>query len=181
MTSLDLGSDLNRRIEFAKAFYKRSINCEDEGERKTMIEVSVSLSFSFMEGTLTYLFDHFAGAKQFSIFEQAVMSEKDVKIADGVPILQGTRYRSIEERLQFLFWRFSYKELDTSVAWWPKLRAAIDTRNQIMHPKGALSLSAKDAENCLRAVIDATNALFVTVFNRPWPKANRGLDTPVEV
>ncbi|MER8802251.1 hypothetical protein [Mesorhizobium sp. M0998] len=181
MSGPDLGKDLNRRFEYAKAFYLKALECSEPDDQKTMIEVSFALAFSFLEGTLAYVFNHFAETKQFDVFERSVMTETDIKIVKGEPTIRGAKYRSIDERLHFLFWRFSHKQFDTNQAWWPLLSGAITARNQIMHPKVGVELTVTDAENCLMAIMNATNALFLTVFGKPWPKAKKGLHSSVTV
>lgn len=181
MTEPDLGEDLNRRFEYAKAFYAKSKLATKPDERKTYVEVCFALGFSFLEGTLSYISDHFADSRGFDTFERSIMNEQDLRIVRGQPQAAGVKYRTLEERLQFLFWRFSHKPFDTQQKWWSALKQAINQRNDLMHPKKGAALTEDDAERCLLAILEATDCLFKTVFNNSWPKAKRGLLTSVEV
>lgn len=181
MTEPDLGEDLNRRFEYAKAFYNKSTETSVSDEQKTYIEVCFALAFSFLEGTLSYVFEHFEASSEIDTFERSIMNEQDIRIVRGQPTAAGQKYRSLEERIQFLFWRFSRVPFDTQQAWWGALAQAIGQRNDLMHPKEGASLTVKDAERCLLAIIETTDCLFKAVFGKNWPKANRGLLTAIEV
>ncbi|MGV2114246.1 hypothetical protein ACQZ46_23650 [Agrobacterium salinitolerans] len=171
-----VADDSNRRFDFAKALLARAKGATDDDDRRSFLEAAVIFAFSCLEGMLTDVFEHFAGnATNFDIFEQSIMNEKAVKVQRGRPVLAEQRFQSIEDRLQYLFWKFSGEEFDTNKSWWPFFAEAVRLRNGLMHPKQSSAIETADAERALTAVLDAVNDLIETVFGKPWPKAMKGL------
>lgn len=109
------------------------------------------------------------------------MLEKDLKLKDGEPKMESTKYRSIEDRIQFIFWLFTGKPFDKTQQWWPKISSAITYRNSIMHPKRPTSIQVSEAERHLISILEATDALFRVVFGKGWPRAKKGLYTKVSI
>jgi hypothetical protein len=179
MKSLD--ADANRRFEFSKALLARATLTATDDERRSFSEAAITQAFSCLEGMISHIFEHFAGDKTFGIFEQAMMSEAAIKVVHGQPILGRQQFRSIEERLQFLFWRFSHVEFDTAKPWWASFSEAVTVRNGIMHPKTESAVDVADAERALQAIIAAIDDLMQTVFNKPWPKAKKGLTPSLQI
>lgn len=171
-----LVDDANRRFDFAKALLARAVAAEPVEMKRSFAEAAVSSAFSCLEGMLSNVFEHFANNNaDFNIFEQSIMNEKAVKISKGKPILAEQRFQSVEDRLQYLFWKFSGVPFDTTKVWWHGFAEAVRLRNSIMHPKEASAIDVAQAERALEAVLLAIDDLLSTVFNSKWPKANKGL------
>jgi hypothetical protein len=170
-----LVSDANRRFDFAKALLARAEKAISDVERKSLSEAAITAAFSCLEGMLSHVFEHFSGSADFDIYEQSIMNEKAVRIVKGRPSLAEQRFQSIEDRLQYLFWKFSGEDFDASKDWWPGFSEAVRVRNRIMHPKDGHEIQVADAQRALLSLISAINDLMKTVFKKPWPKAKRGL------
>jgi hypothetical protein len=166
--------DSNRRFEFAKSLLDKARQVSDRELQRSFSEMAIAASFSCLEGMLTHIFDHFKEDRNFDIFEQSIMQEKVVKLARGQPCLGDQRFQSIDDRVQFLFWKFSGEEFDKGRQWWSEFANAVHLRNCIMHPKDKSEISAQDAERAIVAVIAALDDLMFTVFSRRWPKAMKG-------
>ena len=178
----DLASDANRRFDFAKALLMRAASASSEDEQRSFSEAAITCAFSCLEGVLSHVFEHFAeDATSFDLYERSVMDEKAIKIIKGMPDLAEQKFQSIEDRLQFLFWKFSGQEFDTTKPWWPSFAEAVRVRNSIMHPKIAGTIRRGDAERALLAVISAIDDLMLTVFGKPWPKAQKGLTPSITI
>jgi hypothetical protein len=176
-----LANDANRRFEFAKALLARAKASTSDEERKNFSEAAISIAFSSLEGMLSEVFSHFSKKNDFSIFEQSIINEKSVRILKGEPTLGEQRFQSIEDRLQYLFWRFSGAQFDTGCSWWPAFAEAVQLRNSIMHPKVGANIDPSDAERALNALLLAIDALMFTVFKKRWPKARKGLSPSVTI
>ena len=171
-----LSDDANRRFDFAKALLARATVATLEEDWRSLAEGAVAFSFASLEGVLSEIFEHFTSNRvESDIFEQAIMNESAVKLQRGRPVLGRQQFQSIDDRLQYLFWKFSGSEFDTQSIWWPSFAQAVQLRNNIMHPKGPCSLELADAEQAVRAVLNAIDALMQVVFKKPWPKASKGL------
>ncbi|MFC3632027.1 hypothetical protein ACFOM8_21645 [Paracoccus angustae] len=167
--------DANRRFEFSKALLERARTAGDPDLEKSFAEMAVAAAFSCLEGMLTHIFEHFIESRNFDVFEQSIMQEKSVKLIRGQPCLAEQRFHSIDDRLMFLFWKFSGVQFDKGKAWWPPFAGAVGIRNGIMHPKEEARITAQDAEKSVSAIVDALDDLMLTVFGKRWPKANKGL------
>jgi len=167
--------DANRRFEFSKALLARAQAVSDTDLEKSFSEMAVVAAFSCLEGMLTHIFEHFFESKNFDLFEKSIMQERSVKLVRGQPYLGDQRFQSIDDRLQFLFWKFSGEEFDRGKTWWPNFANAVTIRNGIMHPKKKADITAKDAERAISAIVAALDELMVTVFGSKWPKANKGI------
>lgn len=168
-------SDANRRFDFAKSLLHHAKSSADLDIKRSCSEMAVTAAFSCLEGMLTHIFEHFIESKNFDIFEKSIMQEKSVKLVRGKPSLGEQRFQSIDDRLQFLFWKFSGDEFDKSKFWWPDFANAVTVRNGIMHPKGKSEITVEDAERAILAIIAALDQLMLTVFGEKWPKANKGI------
>lgn len=168
-------NDANRRFEFSKALLERSKNSTDPSAESSFAEMSLTAAFSCLEGMLTHIFEHFLESRNFDIFEQSIMNEKSVKLRKGRPCLSEQKFHSIDDRLMFLFWKFSGEEFDKSKSWWSQFAEAVRVRNSIMHPKESTNITSADAERALSAIVDALDDLMLTVFKKRWPKAKKGL------
>ena len=168
-------ADANRRFEFSKSLLNRAKTAYDVELEKSFSEMAVAAAFSCLEGMLTHIFDHFIDSRNFDIFERSIMQEKSVKLVRGQPYLGEQRFQSIDDRVQFLFWKFSGEEFDKSKSWWPNFANAVSIRNGIMHPKKEAEITAQDAERAILAIVAALDELMWTVFGSRWPKANKGI------
>jgi hypothetical protein len=168
-------ADANRRFEFSKSLLHRAKNASDPEHQKSFAEMSVATAFSCLEGMLTHVFDHFTKRDDFDIFEQSIMQEKSVRLLHGKPSLGEQRFQSIEDRVQFLFWRFTGQEFDKNKTWWPDFANAVSVRNSIMHPKKKGEITAQDAERAILAIIATLDDLMLTVFKKNGQKPGEGL------
>ncbi len=167
--------DANRRFDFAKALLSRAQECTDADDERSFCEAAITQAFSCFEGMLSYVFEHFSASSEFEIFEQSIMNEKTLRLVKGRPTLTDQRFWSIEERLQYLFWRFTHEEFDTAKEWWSAFSDAVRVRKGIMHPKLGSEVKLSDARRALGAIAAAIDDLMRTVFGKPWPKAQKGL------
>lgn len=71
--------------------------------------------------------------------------------------------------------RFGGKDLDRSASWWSDLASAIVLRNQLTHPKAVPTITIAAVRRAISAVITAIDVLFLAIYRRPFPVANRGL------
>ena len=174
-------ADANRRFEFSKSLLYRAKNATNLEHQKSFAEMAVAAAFSCLEGVLTHVFDHFTKRNEFDIFEHSIMQEKSVKLLHGKPSLGEQRFHSIEDRVQFLFWRFTGQEFDKNKTWWPDFANAVSVRDSSMHPKKKAEITPQDAERAMLAIVAPLDDLMRTVFKKRWPKASKGILPSYEI
>ncbi len=138
-------------------------------------------AFSFFEGALFHILEHFKDSAHFDVFERSILNEQSVRINLGQPVLADQKFQSIEDRVQFMFWKFTGQPFDKTKEWWPGFAESVTKRNSLMHPKDSVSIMKEDARRVLVALTAAYGDLVQTVFKRPWPKAKRGLTSKFHV
>ncbi len=83
----------------------------------------------------------------------------------------------LEDRILFLFARFTKTPLDKNAPWWGKLKYSLKVRNQISHPKDVTTLTKDDVATSIQAIIDCLDALYQGIYSRKLPAAARGLQS----
>lgn len=113
-----------------------------------------------------------------SILDQSILEERDFRLEKGeFALVAGLRMYRLEDRLQFLFRRFTKTASPRTAHWWPHLQAGLDLRNKIVHPKTHPRITDAAVQNTLQAVLDALDALYSGVFKKGLPGYKRGLNS----
>jgi hypothetical protein len=136
------------------------------------------LGFCAFEAHINAIADDFLTRGELDVLEKSILSERAFNLRDGRYQLTGTlKMYKLEDRIQFIYRRFSGKALDKSLPWWSGLQDGLKLRNQLTHPKGAPRMSKKSVEDALRAIVDTLDSLYRGVYHTPYPVARRGLDS----
>jgi hypothetical protein len=86
----------------------------------------------------------------------------------------------LEERVLFLYRRFSGKKIDRTKTFWSLLQSGIKLRNEIVHPKEYQTLSPKIVSQTLAAILDTMNYISLGIYKTKLPIAGRGLSAKLE-
>lgn len=78
----------------------------------------------------------------------------------------------LTDKIELLYWRHKRAELNETQKWWPILKAGIDNRNKITHPKEEVTFSDNQCEKIIQAVIDCVGALYLAVYKTKFPKSH---------
>jgi hypothetical protein len=83
----------------------------------------------------------------------------------------------MDDRILFLYRKFSGKKLNKTVGWWAQLKQATDSRNNLTHPKQSHDITVETVKAALSSIIDALNVLYRTIYQKQFPATGLGLDS----
>ena len=75
----------------------------------------------------------------------------------------------IIERIEFLIFKFSGKEIPPTTEWFQQLKQSIDIRNKLVHPKEYIILTERQVENAMSSVLETINELYKAVYKKSFP------------
>ncbi len=164
---------MNSRDQFARELLedsKQSLanakSATKEILKQRHLRHAVMTAFSFLELQVELISQHFDGNEFFSVHEQGVLRQRDVVLDKGVFKLKSTsKYSRIQDRMLLLQSKFKGSKLSQR-AWWGPLLVATDRRNELVHPRAAVTLQASEVESDISAVLSCANDLFEIVFGK---------------
>jgi hypothetical protein len=166
-------------LEQAKRFLEKAHDpgCDADG-RQAFLTSSLLLAVASLEAHLNAVADELLIRPQLSVLDQSILAEKDFGLKNGsFGLTNHLKMYRIEDRLKFIFARFTRAPDPTSEPWWSGLAGGLDLRNKIVHAKDALVLSEPQIRRCLLAVVDCVNALYKGVYRKGLPGYGRGLNS----
>lgn len=168
-------------FEEAKRFLeKASVETKQEGI-DAYLHAALNLGFCAFEAHINAIADDFLTRSELEVLEKSILSERNFDLRDGrYQLTGGLKMYRLEDRIQFIYRRFSGKALDKSLPWWAGLQNGLQLRNQLTHPKETPRMSKKSVEDALKATIDAIDALYKGVYRTSYPVARRGLDSTLD-
>lgn len=176
MSSIDTFSAL--LFEEAKRFLERAKTSEDEAGRTAFCHAALLLAFSSLEAHMNALSEELALRDNLDMLTQSILLEREFKLEKGAFKLTGAlkMYR-LEDRLEFLFAKFSVSASQLPYPWWTDLKNGMNLRNRLVHPKVSLPLTPTETGKCLEAIIECLNSLYLAIFKKPHPSYKRKLDS----
>lgn len=151
MTEIDAFASL--LLEESKRFLEKS--GESDGDAMLAnLHASILLGFASFEAYIASMCDDFTVLDNLSAHERGLLQEKDVRLQEGEFVVSNTlKMVRLEDRIEFLHMRFSGQKIDRSASWWSDLKAAINLRNELTHPKNAPSISSNAVARALQAIV----------------------------
>ncbi len=176
MDSIDTFASL--LLEEAKRFLELAGEAsEDEGVNANL-HAGIVLAFCALEAHINAVSDEMALQKGLTAHEKSILLEREVRLDNGQYKLKNDlKMHRLEDRILFLFARFTKSALDKNAPWWAKLKASLKIRNQISHPKDVMTLTKQDVTNSIQAIIDCLDTLYQAIYGRKLPAATRGLQS----
>jgi hypothetical protein len=168
----------NRLLEEAKRFLEKAVGNPDSTAEAAYLHAALMLSFCTLEAHVNALGEEFSLATGLSAHEKGILLEQDVRLEDGqFELKQTLKIASLEDRIEFLYTKFSGRPVDITLDWWRQLGTATDLRNKLTHAKGVPLIGQAAVKNAVQAVIDAPEALYQAIYKRKFPPAGRGLQS----
>lgn len=101
---------------------------------------------------------------ELELVERAFVQEKGIELTkDGYFDMGGPKFRSLEEKIRFLYWRKKGVRISKGGVLWQSFVEAERLRNELVHSKpgrGSYSkLTPTAADSCLRASMEIAKAL----------------------
>jgi hypothetical protein len=165
-----------RLLEESKRFFEKAK--EDSGaEGKTAcLHASLTLAFCAFEAHMNSIAEELSLQSELSILDRSILEEKDYRLIDGqFALAETSKFYRLTDRVEFLFARFSTTPIDKTESWWPKLRSAIQVRNQLTHPKQHSEITQQMVADAIKAIIDCLDALYQAIYSKAYPRGKRGL------
>src|SRR6266849_4061023 len=133
MTSFDEFS--RQLLEEAKRFLEKAKAAGDRG-RSAYLHAAMTLGICALEAHVNSVCDDFLTRRDLSVLDRSILSERNYQLQDGeFKITERLKMYRLEDRMEFLFSRFSRSPLDKQSSWWGQLQAAFLARNSLSHPK----------------------------------------------
>src|ERR1035441_8669229 len=137
-------------FEDAKAFLDLAESRHKEGNTRgaeAFCRASLLVGFASFEAFLHSVSLDFIDSDHpsLSVQDKAFLCEKEVVLDSdgGFAISERNKFARLEERILFLYRRFSGKKFDRTTAFWSVLQSGIKLRNDVVHPKVCQPLTPK--------------------------------------
>lgn len=166
-------------FEQAKRFLEKAkqLDAADEGHQ-AFLTSGILIGVAALEAHLNAVADELLVQPKLTVLDQSILRERDFGLKSGIfELTDRLKMYRIEDRLQFLFARFTKLSNPVSEPWWQGVAQALDTRNKIVHAKDALILSEPAVRRALQAILDCVNALYRGIYRRALPAYARGLNS----
>jgi len=168
-------------LEEAKRFLERAIEAKSNDTCEAFLHAALMIGFCSFEAQVNAIADEMSVGHGLSVHDQAVLQEKDVRLENGkFSLKKGLKVYRLEDRVMFLYARFSTVKLDKTEAWWGAFQCAVILRNQLTHPKAVPAISVDAVRHALAAIIEATDRLYRAVYRKPFPAAVKGLHSTMD-
>lgn len=164
-------------MDAAKGFRTHAISMEEGEVKQAFLRAALLHACSFLEAHLNYMAEHFTENAMFSMHEQGVLLEKEIRFNDGAfEIINKLKISRITDKIDLLLRKCSTNPHKDKAGWYTELSATLKTRNSLVHPKDAHTLTESDVQLALTCILKATNKLYTVVFKKGLPYAKKGID-----
>ncbi len=164
-------------LEEAKRFLERA-SCEDHEAKNAYLHASLLLSFSALEAHINCIADDFLVRPDLSTLERSILGERDIELSSGEFVLKETlKIFRLEDRIEFLYRRFSGKSIDKSVTWWSDFKDGLKLRNTLTHPKGVSSVAEAKVKKTVLSILELLDVIYSGIYKTSYPPKIRGLDS----
>jgi hypothetical protein len=160
----------------AKAFFEKGHEASGQVSKNGHFHASLLLGFCSLEAHVNSIAEEFHDRHDVTLLDKAVLLERKIILLNGRHRLtEDLQIFRLEDRIQFLFDKFSRTPLDRESAMWANLKGALKLRNQLTHPKTPPLVSERSAEDALKAILEMLNLLYKGIYGRPYPDYNYGI------
>jgi hypothetical protein len=165
-------------LEESKRFLEKAADAKDDAvAKRAFLHAALMLAFCSLASYVNSTASDFASRSDLSPHEKGILLEQEVRFEFGEFKLGGLKITRLEDRILFIHLKFGGKPLDRTAKWWSDLSEGIALRNRLTHPKEAANITVTSVRRALNAIVAGINALFLAVYKRPFPVANRGLQS----
>jgi len=167
-------------LEESKRFFERASEANGGAGEAPNLHAALMLAFCALEAHVNAVADEMTRRDNITPHVLGVLLEKEVRLLNGRFGLDSRlRIFRLEDRIYLLHDRFGMKP-DVHGAWRPALSGALNLRNKLTHPKGVPTITVDAVKRAVQAVIDAIDALYRAIYDRPFPVAARELSSKLD-
>ena len=177
----DIDSFSSNLLEEAKRFLERAKDTSDEVAEAAYLHAALLIAFSALEAQVNSVSDDMSLASGLHAHELSILNEKEVRLEDGSFVVNNSlKIYRLEDRLMFLFSRFSRNGYLKGNDWMAHLRSATKLRNDLTHPKGIPVITIVAVETAIIAIIDTLSALYKAVYKTDFPGSGKGINSKLD-
>jgi hypothetical protein len=126
-----LFQDSSSFLELAKEYEGK-----DPVAARRYVRASIVTAYAALEALVNTLLVILENDADLELHEKAFVREKRVELSDdGYFEIRGQQFRSLEQKIRFLYWRIKGKSISKGSAAWEALRDATELRNKLVHPR----------------------------------------------
>ena len=165
-------------FEQAKRFLEKANEALEQETKSAYCNVSLLLGFCSLEAHLNAIAEELTIRSGLDVLDRSILEEKDYVLESGrFELTKKLKMYRLEDRLQYIFTRFSTSASPTKESWWADLKKGLDLRNRLVHPKLSVDLNTQQVRRSLEAILECLNALYLAVFSKPYQTYKRSLDS----
>jgi HEPN superfamily RiboL-PSP-like protein len=166
----------NSLLEQSKRFLELAKSKKVVVDQNAFLNASLLISISSLEAYINGIVDDFSESPNFTMFEIAFLTEKEIELNNGsFRISKRLKMSRLLDRIEILFQKFTQNKFTKENEWWGSLNEGIKLRNSIVHPKENKTLKIKDVERTLKSVINCLNSLFKEIYGKGLPSIHMEL------
>lgn len=171
----------NSLFEEAKYYLERAkTTISNPDLQQAMLHSSLLLGMSALEAYINAIAEELCSNEGFNLndFEKALLLERKLSIDHGIVRMEkGLQMSRLIDRIEFIYCKYSHRKIDNNAKWVIGIKETIQIRNDLVHPKIALSLTYEKTNRALEAILDTLNELYLAVYKRRIPIYNYGLQS----
>ena len=163
-------------LEQAKRFLELATEHEGkEGEFPYCIAALLS-GFSAVEAHVNAIAEELSERKGCGILEKSILLEKEFKLSSGkYALTKSLKMYRMDDRITFIVKNFSSAAFPPKENWWSEFTDGTKLRNDLVHPKEAVTVDIPKVRRALLAILELLEYLYRAVFTKGHPSYNRGL------
>lgn len=172
-------------FEEAKSFYEKAKCTEEKDTKDAYLHASLLLIMSSLEACINSIVDELLIEpynNEYDLLEQSLLLEKEIIFEKGhYKLGNKLKMSRMTDRVEFIIYKYSGKEIPASSEWFNQLKQSIDIRNKLVHPKEYISLTEKQVEIAMLSVLDAINELYKAVYKKAFPSYSFGTTSRLSI
>lgn len=163
-------------LEEAKRFLEKSKDASDDEARSAFLHASLFLASSALEGFVNSIASDFLTRQDLTVHERGFLAEREVRLREGSFVVSDSlKMVRMEDRIGFLCAKYGRERIPKSQSWWSELQQGGELRNQLTHPRAAITISADQVGRYISAVVELLEFLFRKIYKKGFPAKARGI------
>lgn len=173
---LEIDTFASDLLEEAKRFLEKSKESIEGEGKKAYLHAALVLGVSALEAHVNAIADEMANRDTagLSVVEQSILTEKEYILDKGeFKLTRKLKMYNLMERIEFIMFKFSGKQIDTDSDWWGKLHQGIGMRNSLVHPKEKHEFTANQVEVAFEGILGGLDAMYMALYRQHFPSLGR--------